>query len=128
MQWGSACTGSYSSRLAMALADILLLGAGYVAVGFTDVPGKMGPADAYVLFLDPNGVAQCVDTTTGAAHASFPPDAHQDCQALSGLLFNGTLTISFSRLLNTGVCQLPCLVWCPGHYAPGWWSAKQCPP
>ena len=80
--------------------------AGYVAIGFTDVMGKMGPADVYVLFVDDGGVARCVDSTTGATYNMFPPDPEQNCVALSGIVSNGTLNMTFSRLLDTGVCRL----------------------
>ena len=96
---------------ALFLACSASLFAGYVAIGFTNVTGKMGPADVYVLFLDRNGVAQCVDTRTGEGHTPYLPDGHQDCVALSGVLTDGVLTMSFSRLLTPEVCWWPCLTW-----------------
>ena len=77
-----------------------------MAVGFADVVAKMGPADVYILFVDGDGVARCVDGTTGANHNLFPPDAEQNCVAVSGVVSNGTLAMTFSRLLDTGVCRL----------------------
>lgn len=98
------------------------LGSGYIAVGLTDVVGKMGPGDVYVLFVDADGVPRCVDSSTGAGHTSMPPDETQNCVAVSGMVFNGTLTMSFSRLLNTGVCWLsvqPLLIPVLGSWS-GW--------
>ena len=80
--------------------------AGYVSIGFSDIAGKMGPADCYAGWVDGSNVAHVVDFgTTG--HSITAPDVHQDGSVVSGSKANGVLTITFSRKLNTGVCLHP---------------------
>ena len=78
---------------------------GYVAIGFSDRAGRMGPADAYAGWVDASGVAHVVDfATTG--HSITAPDLQQDASEVSGTKANGVLSITFTRKLDTGVC--PC--------------------
>ena len=88
--------------------------AGYVAIGFTDNFGEMGPADVYVGFLDKNGTPHVVDSWTGEGHSPQAPDTQQDAIPISGSLANGVLTITFLRLLDTKVCVCVC-VSCSGQ-------------
>ena len=76
--------------------------AGYVAIGFTDVPHDMGPADVYIGFLDNLGNPHVVDAFT--MPMPHPPDAQQDAIPISGSLVNGVLSITFLRRVSTGVC------------------------
>ena len=76
---------------------------GYVAIGFSDRPGRMGPADAYAGWVDASGVAHVVDfATTG--HSISTPDLQQDASGVSGTKANGRLSITFTRKLDTAVC------------------------
>ena len=84
---------------------------GYVAIGFSDRPGRMGPADAYAGWVDASGVAHVVDfATTG--HSITAPDLQQDASGVSGTKANGMLALTFSRRLNTAVC--------PSSLSPFW--------
>ena len=89
--------------------------AGYVAIGFTDNFGEMGPADVYVGFLDKNGTPHVVDSWTGEGHSPQAPDTQQDAIPISGSLANGVLTITFLRLLDTKVCVYVCVCVCVCH-------------
>ncbi len=77
--------------------------AGYVAIGFSDVAGRMGPADAYVGWVDGSGTAQVVDFTTNSRTVNGA-DPQQDSTQVSGSLANGALKLTFTRLLDTKVC------------------------
>lgn len=75
---------------------------GYVAIGFSDAAGRMGPADAYVGWVDAGGVAQVVDFTTNSRSVNAP-DPQQDASAVSGGTAGGVLTVTFTRKLDTKV-------------------------
>ena len=75
---------------------------GYVSVGFTDVSGKMGPADVYFGWLDASGTPQLSDRTNGAGYVQNAPDAQQDGQVQSASISGGRLSVTFTRALDTG--------------------------
>ena len=75
---------------------------GWVAVGFTDISGKMGPADVYFGWLDASGTPQLSDRTNGAGYVQNAPDAQQDGQVQSASISGGRLSVTFTRALDTG--------------------------
>jgi hypothetical protein len=79
---------------------------GYVAIGFTDKAGRMGPGDSCAGWLDASGTAQAVDLST-RGHSVVMPEAQQDCFAEAGSLVNGVLSVTFHRKLDTQVCVCP---------------------
>jgi hypothetical protein len=85
-----------------------LLCTGYVAMGFSDVAGRMGPADAYVGWVDASGAAQVVDFTTNSRSVNAP-DPQQDVSAVSATMVGGMLTVTFTRKLDTKACLLTLL-------------------
>eukprot|EP00667_Euglena_gracilis_P002570 EG_transcript_2572 len=72
-----------------------------VALGFPRRPGRMGPADAVVAWLDGAGV-RLVDASTFADHRLNGPDEHQNYELLSSTHSEGTTSISLRRPLLTG--------------------------
>ena len=85
-------------------AGFLASCAGYVAIGFTDRAGRMGPGDSCAGWLDASGAAQVVDVSTTRSKGVLMPEAQQDCHAVSGSLANGVLSVTFRRKLDTEVC------------------------
>ena len=76
--------------------------AGYVAIGFTGIAGKMGPADTYAGWVDGTG-AHVIDFSTKQGYSINLPDAQQDAVNVSASISNGVLAVTFSRRLNTAV-------------------------
>jgi hypothetical protein len=73
-----------------------------VAIGFTGIAGKMGPADTYAGWVDGTG-AHVIDFSTKQGYSINLPDAQQDAVNVSASISNGVLAVTFSRRLNTAV-------------------------
>ena len=83
-----------------------LYSAGYVSIGFSDVAGLMGPADAIAGWVDASGVAHVLDFATDAYYGIVLGEAQQDATVTTGALnaASGVLSITFRRSLDTKVC------------------------
>lgn len=78
--------------------------AGYVSVGFGDVPGIMSPADAVYGWIDEaTGEVVVSDRYNPFGYAESTVDASQDTVAVAGTMTaDGVMEVTFRRALNTG--------------------------
>lgn len=100
---------------------------GYVAIGFSDRAGMMGPADAYAGWVDASGVAHVTDFST-SGHSINSADSQQDATGVSGSKASGVLRVTFTRALNTKVWEAGWeegqVGWSRGYGGcVGWWAA-----
>ena len=102
---GTLCQGSLCCLIADPWGP-MSLSSGYVAIGFSDSAGSMGPADAYAGWIDASGAAHVVDFST-SGHTVNAADTQQDGTVVAGALTNGVLTITFQRALNTQARPAP---------------------
>jgi len=111
--WASYCNATYCVAWQVIDGNIILnvsnSATGYVAIGFSEILGHMGPADVYVAWLDPSGQPHVLDASTNATH-HLTADAVQNTVPLGGSLVNGTLAVWFQRpLLSTDPEDKPIL-------------------
>ncbi len=75
-----------------------------MSIGFSDLAGKMGPADAYAGWIDVTGAARVVDFSTDNQHNAKAADAVQNANNVSASFSNGMLSVTFVRALDTKAC------------------------